>query len=474
MNKLILLLFISFHFIFSQSIEAQISPNKEWLYFNQGEKERLQKQYDEAISHYEKAIFHNPKESIFYVGLGLCYIHTQLFADAIVAFEKSLKINPKCERSYAYLTKSYAKIQQNEMLVDVLDRWAYYTEDAGKKMEKKREIIKLLGQQDKYSEALHHANEALGINSQCWETLYLNSKLNNKLGNYLEAKVSAKKALNILGEETVRDTDKIYFELGYALHHLQELRARDEAFAFIVSEKYNLDIEKLYIPYFIHTANAYSEIFDFQLAEESILKALEMDKNNTQASKVYAQLKKKMESASQENIERNRKIINLHYKTLQNAIENAKEGVNVMEVKDFRERLVKMMELQINIGNYEVVIENSATFLKKLRGTFIYCNLQYYSAIANLKLGNTLEAIETLNTILSFNRTPFGIRQKVTFTLGYINQQMGEVANAQEIFRKLLITETTFQKAASFSLDQLKAQKQAKHSTQVVAKTNVN
>lgn len=89
---------------------TQSDIQQSWEHNHEGHKLLEQKLYTEALEEFDKAIFLNPTEGIFYCNKASAYIGVEEYEKAIVNCNKALELNSVNTRSkmYAYLNRSLA------------------------------------------------------------------------------------------------------------------------------------------------------------------------------------------------------------------------------------------------------------------------------------------------------------------------------------------------------------------------------
>ncbi len=456
MKKLVnFLLFIVLIFSFNVS-NGQEATSIEWKFYEMAEKNRILKRYKTAIAEYENAILLNPNESDYYLGLGLCYAQTKQFAKATESFEKGLTVNPKSDRTYNYLLKAYKTLNYKDKAVDVLDRWAENTENLNEKLAKKSQIIRLLYDTNDFLEALKHTKDALKTYPQHLETLYLHAKVNNKLGNYAEAKVSLLKATGLLENPQSESASKVYYELGYSLHHLQEYNAKDKAFQKVANEKYRPLISKLYAPYYTNLAAIYTQMYEFNIAQTLLQEALKVDKHYSQANKLYAQIEEVKPTNSLPKAAYKKEVINLYSKGIQGILSKIGEDRATAApslIKELYTDYRHLIETNITVGAYKEAIIASEEAMQFFSTPNYTHKFNYLKAIALFKQDKAESAVEVLKEAIASQALPIEYKRKYSFVIGHIQHRKGDLDAAKQAYYRSF--ESKYGIAAHYGFDNI-------------------
>ena len=73
-------------------------------HFNRGNVHLEQREYQQAISEYEKAIVWDPNQEIFYYNMGLAYFELVLYDSAIDAYQRAIELKPDFGEAYFNLS----------------------------------------------------------------------------------------------------------------------------------------------------------------------------------------------------------------------------------------------------------------------------------------------------------------------------------------------------------------------------------
>lgn len=451
------LLIVLFIFSFNISFGQDTSTDLEWKFYEMAERNRVLKKYKTAIAEYENAILLNAKETSFYIGLGLCYAKTKQFIKAADNFEKTLELDPNNLRAYNYLLKSYQALDYQDKVVDVLDRWSKNSNELTEKLAKKTQVINLLYDSNELLDALKHSQEALEIHPQHIETLHLHAKVNNKIGNYAEAKVSSLKAADLIAEANNKTVSQIYYELGYSLHHLKEYDAKDEAFAKVSDETYRSKISRLYAPYYTNLATVYTQMYEFNIAQSLLKEALKIDEHYSRANKLYAQIEDKKPTNNQAKEEHKREVIELYRKSINGIlakIGNDKASAEESLIKELYKDYRKLIELKILVGEYTKAITTTDEAMQFFSTPNYIHKFKFMKAIAMFKQDDNAKAVLVLRDAIDTRALPNEYKRKYSFVIGHIQHRGGDLHAAKHAYRKAF--RSKYGIAAHYGMDNIK------------------
>lgn len=106
------------HLLFSFSLLSAFASND----FDSGIDAYHSKEYDKAISFFEKATEASPRDASAYFNIGLCYHELGQYGKAIWAFEKVLKYAPNDSDAREKINRSYSKLYPGETWPSHLNR----------------------------------------------------------------------------------------------------------------------------------------------------------------------------------------------------------------------------------------------------------------------------------------------------------------------------------------------------------------
>ena len=92
----------------------KINPKDYRSYFNIAVVYGEQKEYKKSISFYEKVIEINPKDDGAYNNMGRAYFELEKYKEAITFYEKAIEINPNDDRIYYNMGITYVKLKEYE------------------------------------------------------------------------------------------------------------------------------------------------------------------------------------------------------------------------------------------------------------------------------------------------------------------------------------------------------------------------
>ena len=193
-------------------IEAKL--NDAGAYLNRGVAYMQKRQFDQAISDFNKALEINPSYAEAYDNRGGAYVAKGQYDLAILDFNKVLEVNPRNPGSYtnrgtAYMNKGMydQAISDHTKAVEINPKfaWAYY----GRGM--------VYSKKDQYDQAISDYNKAIEINPRYADAYYNRGSAYGRKGQYDQAIADYCKILEI----DPRDAGA-YFNRGVAYYFKKE------------------------------------------------------------------------------------------------------------------------------------------------------------------------------------------------------------------------------------------------------------
>lgn len=435
---------------------AQLTPGIEWKFFEMAEQNRLNNKNQSAILDYEEAIRINPEHSIFYYGLADCYSKSNNLEKAIENFEKAIQLNPDCSRSYAQVLKLYERTNNNSKYINTLEKWSIHSNSIDEKTEKDINIVKAYLKECNYNDANSKLKSALNYNDKNFELYYLYAVVSNKLHLYKEAAISANKSLELILNENPTKASQIYYELGFAFHHLGLPTHKEKAFGKINSEYYNYLKLKLEPEFYTDLAKVYtSKLFDYDIAGQLLNNALKLNNYSSKANKFYAEITEERSLSSVEKSEYTKKLISLTKNTIKGYVKelsnNNSPDINTR--KKVATEYKKLIRIYINNGDYDIALNTIKEASVLINAQAFNVKLNSLKAICIYKKGHLNDAITLLSNESQNNYLSVNCKQEYNFILGYLYQQQKAEAKAITAFKKALNGDSLIRNAAQYSLD---------------------
>jgi len=240
-----------------------------YFYFSQGEKYRLQENYNKAIEMYNQAIKLKPDYDLAYNNLGCAYYEKERYDDAITAYKKALEIEPNSKITHSNLGCAYynkgmyeealeefkKELKNNPDYVDAINGigCVYYNkgmyEEAIKWCKKALEINpncspakerlssaeKILGDRKSKENYSKWYNSGIDlVNQKRWKEAIeaFNKALEYALLGYEKemAKEKIKEVEGCLNNDKLRENYRKYYNLG--IEHLEQKRWQEASDAF--------------------------------------------------------------------------------------------------------------------------------------------------------------------------------------------------------------------------------------------------
>ncbi|GAA4831357.1 tetratricopeptide repeat protein [Algivirga pacifica] len=291
MKKISTLLFLTAYLVLGGSFTLNAQDYK--IFFDEGEAERKNKNYAQAIGEFESALLlaklPEAKSEIYY-SKGLCHIGLKQDEKAIESMKEVIKLTPSNKMAYNQLIRIYRTKQQLPKVITTMDALANSEEDIQAKAKGKVSIVELLYQERIYSKALTYAKEAYNLDASNLGAIYYVAVLSNKLDQYTEA-------VNILTTEESKYSSlsqdanaPYYYELGYALFACEKFEEAYTAFQKANFGQFKPKIAQFQPDHFVAVANTYMALYQLGEAERLLNMVLKIDPTHANANLKMAEV----------------------------------------------------------------------------------------------------------------------------------------------------------------------------------------
>ncbi|MCU0450217.1 MAG: tetratricopeptide repeat protein [Bernardetiaceae bacterium] len=262
-------------------------------HFVRAESLRKSKRFIEAIAEYEKAISMDPNNFKYSFSRGVCYYMIKDADNAINSLQQSIGQKPDYVMSHALLAECYKAQKKYDEVVRSLDAAFKYDADTRKKLDYKRDIVKILVRNKEYARAKPHIMQAKAIAPSDPVILFMDGKVNNQLGDYKTARESLNRGITELASADPKEKAKYYYELGYAYYRLGQFENAWDTWKNANIPPFKNKIARYDPKVYLSNAICYYKVYDFAKARENAEIALKMQPNLSQAYMVMAEVDQK-------------------------------------------------------------------------------------------------------------------------------------------------------------------------------------
>jgi len=395
----------------SYSVQAQEDALQ---VFARAEQLRKSNNFIAAIDEFDRAIALEPANPRFYFSKGMCYFTLKEHANAILAFQKTVELKSDIIPAYTMMAKCYQAQDRFIKVEESLNMAFKYETDPERRIQYKEAVISILYKLEKYDMALKNINEAKVVNPDVPNILYYEASIQNQKGNYQAARQAMERATAKLPSKDPRSVAKFYYELGYAYNKLGEYEKSNEAFKYANVGPFKSLIAKLSPQFYVASAMAYMQIYDFEKATELLNTALEMQSNYSRAHVLLsniAQMKADQSEAIAElqkaaSVEEDSKKLSRIYQQLSILLlENEKYNQAVEVAQKYQ---------QLDQKNYEVI---------------------FVEAVAHKQQDNLKQAISIMERLVNFPGLSPETKAKYDFALGLIYKSLKNYTLAKGAFK---------------------------------------
>ncbi|MCB9231808.1 MAG: tetratricopeptide repeat protein [Bacteroidia bacterium] len=402
----------------------------------QGENLRKQNKCDEAVLKYQEAFKLEPENYRYSFAEGKCYYKLKQYDLAISAFEKTASAKPDFTAAYSILAKIYTRQKDYGKAIEYYDLAAKYEDNKDRKVSYKLLIVQMLLQDGKTNEAMSHISEAKAIDPQNLKILYYDAKISNKNGDYENAKSSMLVATPQLKDAPPAKSAPYFYELGYAYNQLGDYQGAKAAWDNANFGPYKSliaqQLSKNSPAYFYKTAVSYFTAGEYSQAESQISNALELQNDFPPATILQGKIAKKQGNLSQ-------------------AASYFNQAANSESDPEKKAQLLMYaLTTQVDAGDFSGALSTANNVLASSPGN---TTAMFIKAQAQYKMGQYSSSISTLESLLSNPSLDAMSKAKYNFTLGMAAKNNMDTEKAKNAFKNAM--GGPFKPAAKAELDLL-------------------
>lgn len=248
------------------------------------------RQFNEAITCYDQAIYLNKQESLFYYGKANSLYSLGLKNEAIMNLNFAIQIDPIKDMEY-YFKRGILKYE-SELYKDAIKDFRISIE-FNKKLNNSIDpkIYFFMAQSEyeleEYNRALEYCDNFLGLDSQNYEIYCLKGRIYIKLQKYDKAIENFDISIKIIKEKSVDNYTDAYYYRGLAKYKIKQFDQAMKDLNLVIKRKEGGDKEDYYnYGYCYYACKQYKEaINNFNLAIDIALKEKEKKKKRTAKKK---------------------------------------------------------------------------------------------------------------------------------------------------------------------------------------------
>lgn len=258
-----------------------------------------QRNFESAISTYEKVLQQRPNRDDVYLKIGDVYLNMMKWNAAITAFQKAYELNPQNEKAYLYMGQAYEELRQFDKAAEAYEKYVSFNPEDKAEVEKriglcKMEIEDFEGAAAAFAEALKKFTQDLDLHEnyaqallkakrydeaaqKYYELAQLNPEraeiyFNTVVRMYDEAKMP-EKAIEAAQKmvEANPQSDTAHYNLGYLYVRLQRFSEAVEVFKKVIELRPDNDYAYYNLGY------CYNQIKNYREAIKAFQKFVELN-----------------------------------------------------------------------------------------------------------------------------------------------------------------------------------------------------
>ncbi|WP_448520207.1 tetratricopeptide repeat protein [Rhodoflexus sp.] len=412
---------------YSYSALAQQQSGLDFYY--QAVKARKARQYEQAIQNYDFAIQREPKNHFYWYEKGLCEFLLRRYPAASKTLSSTIQLRNDYTPAYVLLAKIGIAEDNSKKIIDNLNLATKYESDNAKKINYKIVATSRLVRDGDLTQAHAQIKQAYQLSQEDSSAVYYYAKISNMVGKYADAEAALQKYIPKIAAQLPAVKAKYYYELGFAQFHQNQYEKAAASWKNAEFGVFKNRIERYSPKYFTAMALTYFRMYEDNLANHFVEKALAIEKDFPSAHVISVQLAKRKVDHS------------TTLPQLQNAVQHESSTIKK------KESLMTISEYQFQLGRYEdaaktlnelLAIDPDNQRAQLLRTLIPYHQQNYKAVIAatDAMIKKTTNAGEQL---------PF------IFLQGLALKKVGQNESAIKTFRRLL--NTPLAPAANYEID---------------------
>ena len=266
---------------------VKLNPNDVNLLLQLADIYSEQRNFESAISTYEKVLQQQPDRDDVYMKIGNVYLNMMKWDEAIKAFQKAFDLNPKNEKVYLYMGQAYEELRQFDKAAEAYSKYVSFDPEDKAEVQKRIGLCKMeikdyegaavafgealkkftqdLDLHENYAQALLKAKHYDEAAQKYYELAQLNPKraeiyYNTVVRMYDEAKMPDK-AIEAAQKmvEANPQSDTAHYNLGYLYVRLKRFKDAIEVFKKVIELRPDNDYAYYNLGYCYNQIKNYAE-----------------------------------------------------------------------------------------------------------------------------------------------------------------------------------------------------------------------
>lgn len=155
---------------------VKLNPNDVELLLQLAEIYSEQRNFESAISTYEKVLQQQPDRDDVYLKIGNVYLNMMKWNEAIASFQKAYELNQQNEKTYLYMGQAYEELRQFDKAAESYEKYVSFNPEDKAEVEKriglcKMEIEDFQGAAKAFAEALKKFTQDLDLHENYAQAL---------------------------------------------------------------------------------------------------------------------------------------------------------------------------------------------------------------------------------------------------------------------------------------------------------------
>lgn len=383
------------------------------VHYVDGENLRRAGQHEKAINEFNKALQREPNNYNYLFARAQSEFQLKRADAALSSLQSTLKLKNDFVPAYVLMAAIYRSKNDMDKAAFYYEQAFNYETDPNKKVQYKMFSVQKAIKEGKWAEAYQKATEAHQVADDNEMVAYYVARLANKVGKYQEAADAVLKIESKIQGLKPEQNAKYYYELGYAYYHMDEFEKANQVWKKADFGPYKSRLEKFSAKYFCSVSLSYFKVYENELARQYAEKAGKVEKGNSTAYVLLAQIAKR-------NTDHSNTIANL-----QTAVKATTERAKQLPL------YVQLAELELSGQNYDNAL---AAVEEALKINPAEPKSVMFKAIALYKKGEYKAAADFLRSMLNGQRFDAATVAEMNFLLGLVGKSMGDTALAKQGF----------------------------------------
>jgi tetratricopeptide (TPR) repeat protein len=387
--------------------------------------------YKEALPHLDKAIHLDPNNTTFYYEKAKCHAGLKEYDLAVKDLQTAVRIRKDYDEAHRLIGYIYSHNLHKPLEAVTAYQAAYIADkDNLKKFADKINIIVILEKEHLLPQAHDHIKDAEALGVEHYLLGYYKGKLANQEKHYDLAKKSLQTATHLIEHPKTLETDinhritilkgeaqdpsKCYYELYYALYHLNEYQEAQKLVPKVITKPYSDLIKEMNTDYLSAVAYAHFTVFDYVTCEKFVHQVQKLEPKNHIANELNVKLAE---------VHTDKSPLIKQYEHSLNVLSNDKERVGIKK---------KLVHLLLQRGDNQKALD-IAESLTKLDTHHEHL---YHKAVALNRLNRQQEALAVMQSVVQQSGLDEKTKSEYEFFMGIIALKLNQFEVAKEAFKQ--------------------------------------